>query len=280
MGTWGVKLYQDDVADDVKYEYITRLQVGQSNLEATRGLIEGNYDYISDEEDGPIFWFALADTQWKYGRLLPEVKDKAIEYLKSGCDLMRWKDNDKLYKKRKAELELLEKRLNSPLPAEKKVTKYKFSRPLWEIGDVLIYQIKSDKLKDSEWYNKYIMFRVIALYRTNIGSLPRDIYYNENCVVGLYNWFGDSKPEPDIVKNLELIPSNNKSKHPYAIAVFCFSKKEVQELNITVLMHDKDYQTEMKQIESSVGLIWPNSYNLNWTMAQVIDEFRNKNSTK
>ena len=34
--------------------------------------------FYKDDEEEPSFWFALADTQWKYGRLLPEVKEKAI----------------------------------------------------------------------------------------------------------------------------------------------------------------------------------------------------------
>ena len=83
MGTWGPGLYQDDVACDIKSEYVNRLKIGQTNIEATQDMIDYNECYIDDEEDAPIFWFALADTQWKYGRLLPEVRDEALKLIKS-----------------------------------------------------------------------------------------------------------------------------------------------------------------------------------------------------
>ena len=35
MGTWGVNLYQDDTALDVKEEYKYKLHMGKTNKEAT-----------------------------------------------------------------------------------------------------------------------------------------------------------------------------------------------------------------------------------------------------
>ncbi len=43
-------------------------------------------------DDGPAAWFALADTQWRYGRLLPEVKEIAINLMKEEPDLNIIKD--------------------------------------------------------------------------------------------------------------------------------------------------------------------------------------------
>lgn len=76
MGAWGAGLYQDDVTCDIKDDYLDRLKIGYPNEEATEEVIEYNEDYIDDSDDGPLFWFALADIQWKYGRLLPQVKKK------------------------------------------------------------------------------------------------------------------------------------------------------------------------------------------------------------
>ena len=39
---------------------------------------------MGDVEEEPLFWFALADTQWNYGRLLPEVKEQALAWLDKG----------------------------------------------------------------------------------------------------------------------------------------------------------------------------------------------------
>ena len=35
MGAWGVGLYQDDVTQDIRNEYVNRLKVGYTNEEAT-----------------------------------------------------------------------------------------------------------------------------------------------------------------------------------------------------------------------------------------------------
>jgi len=123
MGAWGPKLYQDDVAQDVRDEYKELLKIGLSNEEATKKLINDNKGLIDDVDDGPIFWFALADTQWKLGRLLPEVKDKAIQYIQDGDHLKAWSNQDpKLGLKRKAVLEELMNQLNTQMPETKKIS--------------------------------------------------------------------------------------------------------------------------------------------------------------
>ena len=81
MGAWGTSLYANDSASDIRGEYVDKLRRGKSNEEATKALIEQNQDYMGDAEEEPLFWYALADTQWNYGRLLPEVKEKALHFL-------------------------------------------------------------------------------------------------------------------------------------------------------------------------------------------------------
>lgn len=199
MGAWGVGLYRDDVTCDVRSDYVNRLKVGLSNIDATKDLIELNLDFIEDPDDGPLFWLALADTQWKYGRLLPEIKEIALEYIRSCTDLEKWKENKKQYEKRKKVLDELEERLNSPMPPEKKVSKLVIRKAKWKIGDVLLYRInnadiiKHEIVTNSKWNHKYVMFRVIGVATFNIGSLPRDKYYHEMNIVGLYNWVGEKK---------------------------------------------------------------------------------------
>ena len=39
-----------------------------------------------DEDEGPLFWLALADTQWEYGRLTEPVREKALQLLAQGVD--------------------------------------------------------------------------------------------------------------------------------------------------------------------------------------------------
>ena len=78
MGCWGYKLYDNDTALDVKEDFVKFLKQGMDCLSATKQLIKSNVGILLDEEECSIFWFALADTQWKYGILLDEVKEEAI----------------------------------------------------------------------------------------------------------------------------------------------------------------------------------------------------------
>lgn len=245
MGVWGVGLFQDDVTCDIKQEYLNRLRIGYTNEEATEEVIDYNADSVEDEEEAPLFWFALADIQWRYGRLLPEVKEMAMEYLKSGEDLERWKGNAKLYKKRKFVLEELEKKLNSPMPTERKVSKLYLKKATWRPGDLLLYKIgNGENAADSEiyksrWCGKYVMIRVINDIRLNVGSLPQDKYYNEMSGVKMYNWVGDHEPNLDIVKKLGFLQLRRFS--PYSKTenrTFDFTKKELKQLDFKVIEHN------------------------------------------
>ena len=122
MGAWGVKIYQDDVACDVKEEYVEALRKGISNEEITEKLIE-EYTSYEDEEEEAIFWIALSDTQWKYGRLKEEVKENALRVIENGIDLRKWEEDSKLLEKRKQVLLELKEKLKSPQPPEKKFSK-------------------------------------------------------------------------------------------------------------------------------------------------------------
>ena len=162
MGAWGVLLYQDDVAEEVRDAYIDRIRSGKSSQEATDELIEDYRCEIDDPEDGPIFWFALADTQWKYGRLLDSVKVRALEHIKDGSDLERWKaEGEKPAARRKAVLEKLEGKLLSPMPKEKKFGKSRLFRCEWNDGDLYAYRMKSEEAEACGLSGKYILLRKV-----------------------------------------------------------------------------------------------------------------------
>lgn len=162
MGSWGPKLYQDDVAEDVRDYYKDQLKRGKTNEEVTKELINDNEDIMSDEDDAPVFWFALADTQWNLGRLLPFVKEKALEYLKNGTNLTIWEKeaiNQREYKVREKVLQELEQKLISAMPPEKKMSQYKLYKCEWNIGDIYAYKLESDYAKEKGLANKYLIIR-------------------------------------------------------------------------------------------------------------------------
>lgn len=91
MGAWGVRLYEDDIALDIKNR-LDELQKGKTVREITNELIDEYSSELDDIDCAPAFWFALADTQWELGRLLPEVKEQALAWLDKGGDLALWQE--------------------------------------------------------------------------------------------------------------------------------------------------------------------------------------------
>lgn len=271
MGTWGPGLYQDDVACDIKSEYANRLKIGMSNIEATQNLIDCSDSYIDEEEDESIFWFALADTQWKYGRLLPEVRDEALKRIKSGVDLKRWQENKKQYEKRKQVLETLEEKLNSPQPPEKKVSKLIIDKARWEIGDVLSYKITNEQLKDSKWYNKYVLLRVVAITKARIGGLPRE-YSHEFNIVAIYNWIGNSVPNLEIIDKLKFIVYEDcYGWVDKCMTLLSISERKFKKLPFDVLLKDEKYERPEERIAQGLGIPWSNEKKIDDAFVQAIN---------
>lgn len=163
MGTWGPKLYQDDIASDIKSIYIDRLKRGKTTEEITADLKNNYAEEIADPDDGPIFWMALAEIQWKYGRLLPEVRDRAIESINRGTDQARWeKENPKQAPVRRKVLEALRVQLLSPMPNPKKVSQYHLYHCPWMLGDVYAYQLTSDYAQQHGWVGRYLLFHKVG----------------------------------------------------------------------------------------------------------------------
>lgn len=55
MGSWGLTNLQNDIAEDVKSDYISLLQKGKTGEEATKELTLQYEDAIADLDDAPVF---------------------------------------------------------------------------------------------------------------------------------------------------------------------------------------------------------------------------------
>ena len=179
MRTWGAKLYQDDLALDIKDEYKSLLEKGKTNEKAIKEMLETFEEEIEDEDEGPIFWLVFADVLWNYGRLTEEIKKKAIEEIESGRDLVKWEQEAKEYEQRRKELEKLKEKLNTQMPKEKKIH-VKNSENVkkqkdeiinkeydWKIGDTYAYKIEKDITDDINLIGKYLIFRKVDDYEKN-----------------------------------------------------------------------------------------------------------------
>lgn len=236
MEAWGPSLYSNDLACDIRGDYLDELKRGETNEEATLKLIKKNLCNMVDDEDEPLFWFALADTQWNYGRLLQNVKDKALLFIESDKESERWKEaGAKQYKAWNNTLIKLQKKLNSPQPAEKKISKYRLYKCKWNLGDVFAYRFSSEYSREHGFYGKYIVFRKVS----------EDTWWPGHIipVIQIYKWIGKSIPDSSTIINNELLPTielqHSKSidlqNLNYNVKLVCESEASIPKENIKLI---------------------------------------------
>src|SRR5688500_11461602 len=85
MGTWGTGIFADDVACDVRDQYLDAIAAGDRDDDVTDRLVqEWTGTGVPDDDEAPVFWLALAATQWEYGRLRRDVKERALAVIAQG----------------------------------------------------------------------------------------------------------------------------------------------------------------------------------------------------
>ena len=226
MGTWGAKLYQDDLALDIKEDYIEKLKSGKTNEEALNEILEMYEESIEDEEEGPIFWLVLADTMWKVGRLTKTVKEKAMKEIERGTNLKYWEEEGTKgeYRTRERELQKLKEKLNSPMPEERKLavkreieTKRKFE---WDIGDVYAYRLKSEEAKKAGMYGQYLILRKVQESEFKMPKVSAIVY----CQL--------AKTLPDIkhIESLQYVVTSNVGnvRYNYKVDMFDVTQKALK----------------------------------------------------
>jgi hypothetical protein len=162
MGTWGIGIFSDDTAADVRDEYRDCLSQGMEGPAATDKVMSMFGDSLDDPDDGPPFWLALAATQVRYGRLEQRVRDRAIAIIESGSDLARFSGNPRLTRERSRVLNKLKANLVGPQRTPAKVRKEIPFECDWEPGEVIGF-----KRSSGAW---------IALHVQGIGEGRRDRY--------------------------------------------------------------------------------------------------------
>jgi hypothetical protein len=146
MGTWGPGLFSDDIASDVREQYRDLVGDGFEGSAATDELIRSWKAELSDPDVAPVFWLALADTQWKAGRLENRVKVAAMRVLDDGSDLLRWHDDPRLRVKRASVLKKLRLQLAARQPPPKRISKRFRSTCDWVVGEVIAYRLRSGRV--------------------------------------------------------------------------------------------------------------------------------------
>ena len=232
MGVFGIKIYDDDMALDVKEEYLEKLKKGIDNEKALKEIIEENKDYIEDIDEGPVFWIALADTMWNEGRLTEKVKKEAINAIDK--NLIKWKDevDEKEYKLREKELLKFKDKINKEMPkmkihaeTKKKLTKKDENKKYqWNIGDVYAYKLDNEKAKELNLNGKYLIFRKIEEGLDN----------GRGIAIITYVQITNNEQLPKSKKDLEELPyiviSNwGNVRHEYRIELVNISQKFIKD---------------------------------------------------
>jgi hypothetical protein len=205
MGTWSTAIFGDDDACDVRDAYRELLADGSSGPAATNQLLRDWRECIDDEDDGPVFWLALAATQWDCGRLEKRVKGRALKIIDDGSSLAGWSEGDdpRMLKKRQAALAKLRDQLQSPQPAVKTIRKRSTTVCPWSVGEVLAYRLRSRQL---------VLLHVVGEF----GPSP---------IFALLEWVGKEIPSAAQIKDLP-IKTYPETTTPFLVAVMRRNKKD------------------------------------------------------
>lgn len=177
MGVWGVELYQNDTTLDVKNRFEQLLCDGNTVEQVTIRLINEFKSLMGDLQEEPLFWLALADTQWEKDLLLPLVKNKALYWIDQGIIMDQVQMGDILTKEQqKKMLDELQRKLLSPPPLIKKPKKKIYCPCDWNIGDVFAYPLESELAKERGFLGRFFLIQKIDEYEVD-GTCTFPIIY-------------------------------------------------------------------------------------------------------
>lgn len=173
MGSLGYKLYENDIACDVKESFLKYLQEYKFDCEkATKQIVLEYREELEDVDDAPFIWLALADTQWNKGLLLDYVKENALKFIDAEINADQQIKWQKDHNKRKEHLiKLKEKILSEKSPATKPRVKKNFICD-WKIGDTFAYKLASEYSLEKGLFNRYLIFHKIA----EVNGYPAEIF--------------------------------------------------------------------------------------------------------
>lgn len=118
MGSWGVGIFSNDDAADIREDFRDLIADGYSPVDATRRL-QDDYGVGGRGPDDNDFWLGLAAAQHALGHVAPEVLQHATAIIDGPEELERWAPESR--KRRQAVLLELRDTLAQPPPPPKRV---------------------------------------------------------------------------------------------------------------------------------------------------------------
>jgi hypothetical protein len=134
MGSWGVGVFSDDLALDIRGEWRDALLRREDPVAASRRIAERFG--IGGDPDEVTSWVALAAAQHETGHLQPDVRDQALHLIDAGTGLELWEESG-LLDARRAVLERLAAKLRGPQSKPKRLRGPRAIDPGVAVGDVI-----------------------------------------------------------------------------------------------------------------------------------------------
>lgn len=190
MGVWGKNIFDNDMTSDVKDTYMSLLNEF-SDDEAHIKTKEFYKECFGTDEEA-LFWYSLALTQWKLGRLTLESKEKALQLIEDELCVCRstFFPKEVLLK--------LKTQLLEPLPKKVEVKKEVFVTNPWNLGDVYAYRFHTKGTKDNNLKGKYILLQKIG--EATVQGKTYSIVQFFNCL------FKEIPNTPTIIDQLKVLP--------------------------------------------------------------------------
>jgi hypothetical protein len=187
----GAGLYDDDAGHDIRSGYRELVADGLSGEAATDALVAEWGDALSEPDEAAAFWLALADTQWKVGRLEDRVRERALGLIASGEDLARFEHDPRLHARRAVVLADLEAELRSPQRKPSRIRKpFRAVSPVG-VGDVFWFAMPDGR----RW-----LLRCVAINGDERSNSP---------TVEVLDWSG-----PDDPHDTETLRPRHPSPYP------------------------------------------------------------------
>jgi hypothetical protein len=145
------------------------------------------------------------------------------------------------------------------MPEEKRIRPPSYiSHCPWPVGSLLAYRIISSDhphVTQSPFYGKYVLLRIIMIKRHPISKLAPDAGWNESMLVGLYDWIGETIPDPGIANNLSFT-AISINEPMLSLPVLQSLQIDAKTDRSVGIMQQFIHRTTVQQIETCCDLSW------------------------
>lgn len=165
-----LSLYASSCAGEVRRRYIDLLKEGKASGEAVDILMDASVSERADPQYSKLFWLALADTMWQYGRLTEQIRTNALSVIADSRQSLASLQEScpHIYATRISLLDELEEKFRTPQPEFRKVQTHIRFKTSWETGDVLAYRLSAQA---DEFAGKVVCVHVVRSQRYGSGHV-------------------------------------------------------------------------------------------------------------